>query len=235
MRFSTAPLLALALTSVLALAGPVPNEEDSFQNLARRADDEDLHAALHAKKEFQHGIFPHDRHALEAVRRDHEDEALKIVKFALMRRQDNSTTTTTTSTTSTTATESTTSVISDSISSDSVSATETSTTVITTVVSTDTVTETSTETATPTEVVLTPTSFTTTLVTTITNSLGEQSTLYETQVVVITPTPPAPGTSSTTTKTTGPPSLQTNAVGILEAGWAHLGMAVVAGVGGLML
>ncbi|KAF8418970.1 hypothetical protein EV426DRAFT_300767 [Tirmania nivea] len=99
MHFHLAIFLALSLTSALSLANPVPQENDSFQALVRDADDTALHAALHAKKEYKHGIFPHDRHALEAVHREHAEEALQIVKFALIRRQDNSTTTVTSTTT----------------------------------------------------------------------------------------------------------------------------------------
>lgn len=235
MRFLTAPLLALALTSSLSLANPVPKDEDSFQALARDADDTALHAALHAKKEYKHGIFPHDRHALEAVRREHEEEALQIVKFALMRRQDNSTTTATTSTTSTSSTTSTTATTDlTTTTTTQTTKTDTSTTDAPT---TDTTTETDTTTTTTGDdiSVTSATSFTTTRTTTITNDEGQAETVTQTDVVIITPTPTGNGGSSKTT--TGPPGLQTPAgdAGKLEFGWMKVGMAVVAGVGGMVL
>lgn len=227
MRFPTTSLLLLTLTA-LTLANPVPgsnpNEDDNFQLLAREADEIALHAALHARKEYKHGIFPHDRHALEAVRREHAEEALQIVKFALLRR-DNSTTTTheTDSTTKTTihTTDLTTTRPPDT-------KTEASTTTTTTTTASSKYAGTTT-----TSPAVTETSFTTTRTTVVTNDEGQPTTITQTDLVIITPTPTTVHASKTTSKTLG---LQTgSAAGQVELGWVKVGAAVMAGVGALVL
>lgn len=67
---------------------PIADEEDPFLQLS---DDSYIHAALHAKKEYKHGVFAHDQHALEVLRRGDGEEAVKIIQYAeLLRRADNS-------------------------------------------------------------------------------------------------------------------------------------------------
>lgn len=227
MRFPTISHLLLTLTA-LALANPVPgpnpNEDDNFQLLAREADEIALHAALHARKEYKHGIFPHDRHALEAVRREHAEEALKIVKFALLRR-DNSTTATHDTDSTTKTTIHTTDLTTTHLPATTNTKTEASTTT----------TASSKYAGTTTTSPLKTETSTTTRTTVVTNDEGQPTTVTQTDLVIITPTPTTVHASKTTTtsKTFG---LQTaNAAGQVELGWVKVGAAVMAGVGGLVL
>ncbi|RPB22719.1 hypothetical protein L211DRAFT_850463 [Terfezia boudieri ATCC MYA-4762] len=227
MRFLLAPLFALVLTSCLSLANPVPNDDDSFQALARDADDTALHAALHAKKEYKHGIFPHDRHALEAVHREHAEEAFQIVRSALIRRQNNSTTTAARHTTATTTklpTERTTANTN----------TDTTATTNRDTIKTSTTTTTTTQGSSASETSVT--TFTTIRTTTFTNDLGQPSTVTQTDIVIITPTPT--GGSQTSKTSSGTPGLQTpgSDAGRVEfCGWVKIGVAVMAGVGGMVM
>jgi len=237
MRFHLAPLLALVLTSSLSLANPAPKDDDSFQALVRDADDTALHAALHAKKEYKHGIFPHDRHALEAVHREHAEEALAIVKFALMRRQDNSTTTTATTAITTTTTRHTTAITTTELTTERTTTntnTDTATTADQSTTETSTTTTTTAAGSSTTETSIT--TFTTIRTSTFTNDVGETSTVTRTDIVIVTPTPTEDSQTSKTS--TGQLGLQTpgNDAGRMEfGGWVNVGVAVMVGVGGMVL
>ena len=192
--------IILAFASSLVLSNPVPaaEGEDPFLHLS---DDSFLHAALHAKKEYKHGVFARDRHALQAL---HREEAVKIVQYAeLLRRQDNSSIPVTTTR-------------------------ETQVGPTTTVddVQTETNDDGNGPQPTPTPV---KTSFTTTRLTTIMEN-GQSKTITATEVVVVT-LPNGQETLRTTATTTGAPGLQTNEAGMLRVDWVPVGMAVAAGVG----
>ncbi|KAI5811412.1 hypothetical protein DFH27DRAFT_26836 [Peziza echinospora] len=107
MRTSSTLMFSLAALSCLFSIGTC-EASPAFNELARDVNDEALHAALHdvdleGGKQYRHGIFRGDRDALEAVRREKEEEAVRIVKLA--KRQSNSTSSTTSHiTTTTTAT-----------------------------------------------------------------------------------------------------------------------------------
>jgi len=220
MRLCVVSLLALAF---LALANPVPEDEDTFERLARDADDSALHVALHANKEYKHGIFPHDRRALEAIHQAHQEEAMRIVKYAaLMRRADNSSTISipTSSFTSTNLASS------SSAGSSSESSAQTA----------SPITESSSMTS-KSGPKIKPTSYITTSISTYTDQFGHKKTLYKTAVVIVTPTPTSTSPESTGTPIGGNsnPGLQTAEAGRLELGWKHAGMVVMAGVGGWVL
>lgn len=188
----------------MVLSNPVPvtDEEDPFLQIS---DDSYLHAALHVKKEYKHGVFARDEHALEALRREDGEEAVKIVQYAeLLRRADNSTTTATTKNVEPTTTEKQPETTEKAVTTHSDSGPQPSPTLI-------------------------ESSFITTRLTTVVEN-GESRTITATEVVVVTLSgheTPKP----TTTTSTGAPGLQTNEAVVLKVDWMPVGMAVAAGIG----
>ncbi|KAL9132145.1 MAG: hypothetical protein Q9217_000079 [Psora testacea] len=72
---------------------------EAFEKLLNQVDPPALHAALHdfSPRKFEHGMFPEDRTAVEAIHREQPGVATGILKIArLAKRQDNATVTTTT-------------------------------------------------------------------------------------------------------------------------------------------
>ena len=69
----------------------------AFQKLLNQIDPPSLHAALHdfSPKKFQHGMFPEDRTAMEAIHKEEPGLATGILKMAKLAKRDNSTVTTT--------------------------------------------------------------------------------------------------------------------------------------------
>ena len=207
MRFFILPLLALSSSVVLGNPVPVTDKEDPYLQLS---DDSYLHAALHARKEYRHGVFARDSHALEALRRVDGEEAVKVVEYAeLLRRADNSSITPTPK---------------DTI----VVPTKTEGPPATTEKHVQTVTIPDDGGSQPTPQVI-ESSFTTTRLTTIMEN-GQSKTITATEVVVVTLQNPLL-TLKTTATTTGTPGLQTNEAGMLQVDWVPVGMAVAAGVG----
>jgi len=195
-------ILFVALASSIVFGKPMPiaDKEDPFLQLS---DDSYLHAALHAKKEYKHGVFARDQHALEALRREDGEEAVKIIQYAeLLRRADNSSHIVTTKGAKVEPTT-----------------TEKN-------VQTATTHDNSGPQSTPTPIKST---FTTTHLTTIMSN-GQSKTITATEVVVVT-LQSGQEAFKTTTTSTGAPGLQTNEAGMLRVDWMPVGLAVAAGVG----
>ena len=192
--FLATSLLALASLAVAALT---EKSLADFEALARDLNEGSLHSV---NEKYRRGVFP------DAVRRENEHEAVRVLKF--VKRQLNTTTTTkpTTATTPTpragTGTE------------DAPKTTDAATTKQSTNIS--------------------ATLFTTTKESMFTDSNGVLRTETQTTVVVVAPTP-TPKVEDDVPTTTNMGLATDAAVPRDGLGWVHVGMVVAAGVGGWVL